>query len=396
MVNVAHSPPVRGKAGHEDVVSRRPLPSKETAKKEKSKQNGGLPHLVLVRAHHPKANAVVPSSPPAPFPAPNNHSESVPARPAVQTRAQPTSTAPSTVVCGGRNDGEHSVSPQVALRYTTDILSRWSDRALSRQQSLDDRLQQLHSRVRGRQGRAMCRHVQSQIKSARRRRKGEGEREEEEGEEKGEEGEGEGKREGKREEGEGERKERGSSPVVPAALPMQVDGAVDDIGTSRVVRTLQFHSCDESDQSKRTESSDSTDMEISVDMDTAPPKQEIETPPPLLNKSDNLAELLSARRQSGESDPRPDRRAEVLERWRQQLRGVCGGGLGGAGGERGECGEGEGEVTDVSSDEEEEEEEDSETGSITQNRYGVSTYTFLADSTRKSYSTISVPTALHN
>ena len=346
MVSVAHSPRVHGKAGHEDLVTHRPSKDagKGARKEQKTpRQNGGLPHLVLVRAHHPKPLAAVACSPCcAPLPAPklaaDGSSSPVPAR-AVQTHAQPTSTAARTVVCEEERQGtESTVCPQVALSYTTAILSKRSERVLTRQRALDDRLQRLHGRMRGRQGRAMCRHVQSQLESVAKM-----EREGESGE------------------------ERGTS--SPAAIPMQVDGAVEDVGieANRVVRrSLQFGSCDDLDQSK---SSQCIDISVKEEEDSIEAKLVVVDTPPasVIDSSDKLnwskGESSNPSDESSEFYRSDAPSSEVVERWRQQLRGVCVG-LGG-GGEEEEGGRGE--VTDGSSDEEGG--EDFEPTDITRRRY---------------------------
>lgn len=285
MVSVAHSPHVNGKAGRKDVVTHRT--GKETGKEQRSKQNGGLPHLVIVRAHRPKptvynhANATTVSvSLPAPQPLPAEDR---------QTHAQPTPIT-STAVIGKRgSEGGHSVCPQAALSYTTAILSKRAERVLTRQRSLDHRLQLLHRRVRGRQGKGMCRHVQSQIRSARER----------------------------------------AAAAAHDPLPMQVDGAIEDVDMSHVACRLQ-RSCDNFDQSK----CDDGDELNCVVTESHEPKLEADVPPALL-AGDQLPEAEES------SEQQCDGRSEVVERWRQQLHTVCEGG-----------GEGGGEVTDRSSDEE--------------------------------------------
>lgn len=270
MVSVAHSPHVNGKAGRKDVVTHRT--GKETGKEQRSKQNGGLPHLVIVRAHRPKptvpnhANATPLSvSLPAPQPPPVEER---------QTQAQPTPVT-TTAVSGKRgSEGGHSVCPQAALSYTTAILSKRAERVLSRQRSLDHRLQLLHRRVRGRQGKGMCRHVQSQISSA---------------------------------------KER--AVVCHDPLPMQVDGAIEDV---HVACSLQ-RSCDIFDQSR----CDDGDELNCVVTDSHEPKLDVDFPPALL-AGDQFPETEES------SEQQSDGRSEVVERWRQQLHTVCeGGGEGG-------------------------------------------------------------------
>ena len=316
MVSGAHSPHVRGRADREDVVTHRTgkeASGKETGKEQKSRQNGGLPHLVIVRAHRPKpvhANASSPSvslsAPHLPRPAPVVRER--------QTHAQPTPVT-STVSEKTEGQGGQRLCPQEALSYTTAILSRRADRVLVQQRSLDQRLQLLHRRVRGRQARGMCRHVQSQIKSAREQER--------------------------REEG-GER-----TAVVPDPIPMQVDGAVEDVDVDRVTLGVQFRSCDDSNQSKR-DCLDSNSADHSMDEDSNQshePKLVVATPPASL-ASEKLNWSKESSSPSNEFKNQSDRRSEVVERWRQQLRVVCAG-VGVAGVEGGG-----GEVTDGSSDDE--------------------------------------------
>lgn len=285
MVSVAHSPHVNGKAGRKDIVTHRP--GKETGKEQRSKQNGGLPHLVIVRAHPPKtpvhsyANVATSLSVPLPAPQPPPVQER-------QTHAQPTPVT-TTTISGKRDDEEgHCVCPQAALSYTTAIVSKRADRVLHRQRSLDHRLHLLHRRIRGRQGKSMCRHVQSQIQSARER-----------------------------------------AVVTHDPLPMQVDGAIEDVDVSRFASNIQ-RSCDNFDQSK---CDDGEEVNCVVtESNSHEPKLEAGVPPALLT-----GDQLPGAEESSECDGR----SEVVERWRQQLRMVCESGA-----------EGGGEATDRSSDEE--------------------------------------------
>ena len=320
MVSVAHSPHVRGKPP--PATGREPGKEKKTKVAEKTLQNGGLPHLVLVKTPHPKGAAFVRASSPPPIN--NNSSASDDAsdahrvvRTAIRTQAQPTGNeggegGGGTTCCGdSREEGGRSVCPQAALSYTSAILTSRAKKVLRQQESLDDRLRRLHSRVRGRQGRGVCRHVQSQISYAA-SVGGEG----------------------------GEERER--PPVKRAAsIPMQVDGAVEEVSVDRisVARSLNFGSRGDSDQSKR-DTSQPIDV---VGNSTGAPSDEPNLEG-VLRSANPRGNLLGNR--SSEFGGK----SEVVERWRQQLRGSCVG-MGGGRGEIGEsaCG---GEVTDTSSDEE--------------------------------------------
>lgn len=239
-----------------------------------------------------------------------------------------------------REEGEPSVCPQAALSYTSTILTSRADRVLSRQQTLDERLRRLHSRVRGRQERGVCRHVQSQLSYTAVAAKVEGER--------------------RREGGGGE----GRAAISRAAsIPMQVDGAIEDVCVDRVsvARSLKFGSCDNSDQSKRSTSptiddniigdsteqiSDQQKQEVSIDRNS-PPNNTRDWPAVdkfLQNRSGGFSRSVSLSSLDGG-------RSEIIDRWQQQLRGACVGPGGGGGGEVGEAA-GTGEVTDTSSDEE--------------------------------------------
>ena len=362
MVSVANSPHVvRGKTAREPGKEVKPKP-KPTGK---AIQNGGVPHLVLVKTPHPRpssaVNATPSSSPPLPAPAPRNHrpppavattttttssadtgrGEPAAVRTSIRTRGQPTGTeGAETMSCNDtREEGEPSVCPQAALSYTSTILTSRADRVLSRQQTLDERLRRLHSRVRGRQERGVCRHVQSQLSYTAVAAKV--------------------KEEG-RKEGGGE----GRAAISRAAsIPMQVDGAVEDVCVDRVsvARSLKFGSCDNSDQSKRSASptiddniiGDSTEQisyqqkqEVSIDRNS-PPNNTRDWPAVdkfLQNRSGGFSGSASLSLSDGG-------RNEIVDRWQQQLRGACVGPGGGGGGEVGEAA-GNGEITDTSSDEE--------------------------------------------
>ena len=136
---------------------------------------------------------------------------------------------------------------------------------------------------------------------------------------------------------------------------MQVDGAVEDICVDRisVARSLKFESCDTADQSKRDTSptaiNDVVENSTKSVSDPLESKGSTYKNSPLLGSSpdwSSLGQFLKNR--SGELDG-SDGRSEVVERWRQQLRGACTG-VGG-GGEICDPGAG-GDVTDTSSDEE--------------------------------------------
>ena len=343
MVSVANSPHVvRGKSA---PTTREPGKEAKAKVSGKTLQNGGVPHLILVKTPHPRpSNAVVHrASPSPPPPAPQNHhspssadddavrGEPAPVRTSIRTLAQPTGSEDTgaTSCEEAREDGEQSVCPQVALSYTSGILTSRADRVLRRQLSLDDRLRRLHDRVRGRQGRGVCRHVHSQLSYAAVAAK--------EGEQRKEEGEG-----------------RGLISRA-ASIPMQVDGAVEDICVDRisVARSLKFESCDTADQSKRDTSptaiNDVVENSTKSVSDPLESKGSTYKNSPLLGSSpdwSSLGQFLKNR--SGELDG-SDGRSEVVERWRQQLRGACTG-VGG-GGEICDPGAG-GDVTDTSSDEE--------------------------------------------
>ena len=319
MVSVAHSPRVNGKAGREDATSH--CAGKEGGKEPRARRNGMLPHPVIVRAKPSKLPAPRLSIPaPAPAPTPSGPR---PTPPVVecQTQAQPTPQA--STVPGG--EGGRSVCSQAALSYTTAILARRAERTLCRQRDLDHRLQQLRSRVRGRQGRAVCRHVGAQILSARERRE---------------------VREGQ------EGKEGG----IGDAIPMQVDGAIEDISVSRGASCVQYKSCDSIDQLK-CEDMDQSKLDIdqskcsdvdqskivSEDIDRAKELKVANVASDSLasDKLDWSQQTASFR--SHELKIPSDRRSQVVERWRQQLSAMCEGGGGEGGG---------GEVTEGSSDEE--------------------------------------------
>ena len=332
MVSVAHSPHVHGKANNHrdnDVGTHRP--SGKGSETKAARQNGGLPHLVLVRAHHPTkptytVNAAAPplvQPLPAPY-YPSDTNTALPDRAAItQTQAQPTSsTTNPTTACDNSREFT-TVCPQTALSYTSAIITRRSEHFQTRQKVLDDRLQQLHSRVRGRQGKGVCRHVQSQLKSASHLNQR-------------------GPKVGEQDVEADRESEITPSINRAASIPMQVDGAVEDIDTSRatVVRSLQFESCDHSDQSENSIHVDELGVLSSVEK--LPPDEKLD----LSNSFD---------RSNGFGNRLSDGRSEIVERWRQQLRGMCVGvegvGIGGGGGDGGE-------VTDASSEDEEEMEGD--------------------------------------
>ena len=357
MVSVANSPHVvRGKAA---TTSREPGKETKTKASGKTLQNGGVPHLVLVKTPHPRTpNAVGQRrhtaclSPPSP--APNNHhspissadngrGEPAAVRTTVRTCAQPTESEETGITCcdESREEGEQSVCPQVSLAYTSGILTSRADRVLRRQKCLDDRLQRLHRRVRGRQGRGVSRHVQSQLSYAATAAK-----------------DGEDKKEG---EGEG----RGSISRA-ASIPMQVDGAVEDVVVDRVsvARTLKFESCNVGSDQSKSGTASSAINDIIDNSPSNPSKTEgstdiidISTSNPSKTEGSTHRNSLRAslgqflKNQSSEFDG-SDGRSEVVERWRQQLRGACVGDGGGVGvGEIGDPGA-SGDVTDTSSDEE--------------------------------------------
>ena len=308
---------------------------REPKKEQKTFQNGGLPHLVLVRAPHPKPSATVPqkdtrSSPP---PAPRVVSDRLtvsadevdtesPVRTGIRTLAQPSGSTGETRCCREtREEGEKSVCPQAAISYTSSILSRRAEGVRCRQLSLDDRLRRLHGRVRSRQGKGVCHHVQSQLRYA-----GAGVCE-------------------------GEIGEDGSSEITSAAtIPMQVDGAVEDVCADRVAvaRSLNFESFDHSDQSKHDTSQA---VDVVGNSDQPKPERASHTPNPTPSTANSEAPQFLGQLRNRSNKFRgkrllSDGRSEVVERWRQQLRGVCGG----VGEDVGVCRGGE--VTDTSSDEE--------------------------------------------
>lgn len=200
-----------------------------------------------------------------------------------KTRGQPTQDVSTERERGGEVGG--SICPQAALSYTSAILARRVGRVDTRQSQLDGRLSTLRSRVRCRQGREVCRHVRRQLKVARGRRE-----RSEEGAVSSEECGGEG---------------RGGG------IPMQVDGAIEESPVGLACR----------EPAHEPRGQPPGPMEVGLDS------------LPVVSGKLNMSNQSS---QSGQSEECSV--VQVVERWRQQLRTVCG--------------DAGGEVTESSSDEE--------------------------------------------
>ena len=215
---------------------------------------------------------------------------------------------------------ERTVCSQLALSYTSSILSRRAGRVNTRQRELDLRLAQLQCRARSRQGRTVCWHILAQLRADKKRREGE-ERERsaewEEGRERGVEGRERGKEGRERGEEGRERGEEGRERdaereeererSMEGEIPMQVDGAVEE-------RYLKQPDPGQLASQPRG-------------------REEVGASFSLLPASPGVLDVCGMSVQ-----PEWCPREEVVGRWRQQLRAVC-------------VGEG-GEETESSSDEE--------------------------------------------
>ena len=269
MVAGNHAVP-NGKVG--DVVHMATLGG-ERVKEQRTRSNGVLTHSTLMDA---VTRAPLKFRPPA-------------ASEERKTSGQPTREATTGRERGG--EAERMVCPQLALSYTSSILSRRAGRVNKRQRELDLRLAQLQRRARSRQGRTVCWHILTQLRADEKRREGE------EGREIGE--------EGRKRGAEGEvGRERG----VEGGIPMQVDGAVEERalrlpGPGQLAGQLQG-------------------------------REEVSTSLSLPPVSPGLLDVCGGMSVQPEWCPRE----VVVGRWRQQLRAVC-------------AGEG-GEETESSSDEE--------------------------------------------
>ena len=332
MVSVAHSPQVRGGKAPPPPPSngREAKPASSPSGKEKTTPNGGLSHPVLGKGSNPRRAPAAASSvqPAATSPAPRGSDAPPLARASpddaeivrnapIRTQAEPTGTNEAQEKT--QDEGERSVCSEAALTYTSNILSWRAQSVRRRQLSLDDRLQRLHSRVRRRQGRGVTRHVQVQLSYA-------------------------GASVNTKATANEEREVRETASVpLASSIPMQVDGAVEDVCVDRiaVARSLNFE--DFSDQSKRD-----TSQVIDVVGSSEQPKPPESTGHTHNGIAQDWSRILQNRLGRFDKKRMSEERSEVVERLRQQLRGVCVG-LG-SGEVPGEC-RGD-EVTDASSDEE--------------------------------------------